>query len=1020
MKKKLLWMLVMAISCILRAEVDLGGTWSLNQWSGFKPLPKVEEKNGEFHISEVNGKYGFSMKSNKKLAAKSGDVVKFTARVKGQGEMFFQLQNYDENGKWTGVALAIARVGIPADWQEITLAVKVENSKQGMTAAVISTFGAKTGSVISIREMRVAVETGEFIGDCSFPRQWKVFAPVSGDLAAPLDVVPESLGGVSGESMALDNSIIRFNTLFKERKPKNCAWLYGEIEANTACDYTIGAGADYYMAMYVNGEKVIDTLAEGDGHDTPHFSNHVAKVKLKTGKNMIAIKFLSGSGVDPRISLGGAEELRNLSSVVTVTETFKRDDYETPGERSGSPRLIQGILTDGIESRTGQGVYASGSVISFPNEICKLPAGSGGKLFATGIRIHKFDENGSVRIMIGKSLALAISRTGNQSELKLTVEQDSKALKSTTMPLAALPADFVFAVSAGDYYANAASLQDSKLRALNGKIDLTKLGAFETGIAINGPEVTVDEYFTGLAVREVKSNTVPFKVELNDTFDPVKAGWKMIWNDEFNGDSVDWEKTWMNSPWNPVPKNRDLAYCRDGMLHIRCDFKKTSDEKKPFASRAVGLFSQKRFSYGYYEARVRFTKKPGWFAAFWMLDEGRNAFVGGGYELDIFEDYSTRSGKNVIANNFHITNGPSLKSYGYHFELPGSLDDFYVIGCKWTPFEVSHYLNGKLIKSSSRHSPYQSATYDAINHGFGTSTLYICLSSGTGSSGGLATEEFTEEFLVDYVRAYEYPRDDDPQVKFTAVPEKSTVKTGEKFTFTVDAKPSPKSGSPVETVYLFDNGYLLSYKTQPPYHFELAIDREHYANTAWDAADRSGKKQIMDGYTHFFRVVVQDAAGKVAYTEPFPMIADMTGGQPYQAEIPTVPGKITPGHFNTGGQNIGSYKVIRKPLAVTGTDKLLSRKKLGLREAGEWVNYIVEAKESGTCKIVLNRQEYRREWPMTAMLLIDGKYVGNLNAAPAESAATLDRVQLSSGKHLVTLIGACTYGIWPDSIEFIK
>ena len=132
---------------------------------------------------------------------------------------------------------------------------------------------------------------------------------------------------------------------------------------------------------------------------------------------------------------------------------------------------------------------------------------------------------------------------------------------------------------------------------------------FETGIEIHGPTVTVDEYFTGLAKREVKSTGVPFRVDLDQAFDPVKAGWKPAWSDEFNGTQVDWEKNWMNSPWDPASKNRDQAWLKDGFLHIRCDFTKTPNGKFPFTGRTVGLYSQKRFGYGYYEARVRFTKE---------------------------------------------------------------------------------------------------------------------------------------------------------------------------------------------------------------------------------------------------------------------------------------------------------------------------------------------------------------------------------------------------------------------------
>ena len=93
----------------------------------------------------------------------------------------------------------------------------------------------------------------------------------------------------------------------------------------------------------------------------------------------------------------------------------------------------------------------------------------------------------------------------------------------------------------------------------------------------------------------------------------------------------------------------------------------------------------------------------------------------------MYEDYYM-AGKgnrttNVLDHNLHCYVGGILKSWNYNSVLPGKAEDFYVIGVKWTPFEISYYLNGKLIKSSANHSPHQSVTFDAVNHANGTAPL---------------------------------------------------------------------------------------------------------------------------------------------------------------------------------------------------------------------------------------------------------------------------------------------------------
>ena len=996
-----------------------GSVWYLNRWKGYHPLPKLEKaEDGTIHVAGVEGEYGFGIIARPRIKAKAGDTIKLTAQVKGKGKMFLQLQYYTVKNRWIAMAPGRTWIKLTDEWREVSMSAEVTNYKDKVTGMAVISVGTGKGGELCIKNARAEVESSEFAGDYRFPRHWTVFAPVDGNAEPPLDRIPAKIGGRKGKTVPLDNNQIAMAPFFPEQKLRNTAWLYAELNANTDGDYTIGAGADYFMAIYVNGKCILNTLKSGDGSNGPHFTNHKVLTKIRKGRNLIAIKFQSGSGQNPVISLGGANDLRNLSSILTVTETYQRDDYEKPGKRSGTPELIQDILTDGIEMKTGQGVYRKGAVIRF-DRTYPMPPKLGEKLFALGVRVHKFPDSGELIFRIGNAMSMKMARSNDRSDFTMTVYQQDKKLKSAVLPANALPSEIIFAVDANEYYVNAMSLQDSKLRSINGKAVFAEKAPFRAEILVNTASVTVDEFFTGLARREIKSNTVPFKVALDAAFDPVKAGWKLIWSDEFNGTGVDWKNTWMNSPWDPRPKNRDMAYLKDGKLHIRAEFKPDPKNPGKFKGRSVGLYTQKRFSYGYYEAKVWFTRKPGWWAAFWMLDEGRNMTVAGGYEIDIFEDYSTRGGKNRVANNLHVNFGPGNRSYGYHFTIPDSLEKFYRIGCKWTPFEVSTYLDGKLIRSTSRHSPYQSVTYDAVNHGFATSTLYLCLSGQCGSSGGRAKNEGFEEFIVDWVRAYEYPRQNDPSVTLKRKPARSLVKTGEKLVFEVQSAPNAATQSPVRNVYLFDNGNLIDFKNGASGKFEFAIDQKHYGDTIWFRAGRSKAKAVFDSYPHMFIAAVQDANGQIAFTLPFPVIADMGPSKPYQGKPAQIPCVINAAHYDEGGNGAAYYKQKRRGGTYpVGKEGLLSRKTLNLREGCEWVNYSFNAAKAGNYTIELTRRDYRREWPMRAMLLLDGIYIGDLTAEKQDAKAVLNGVKIPAGLHRMTLISTCTYGTWATALEF--
>ena len=179
---------------------------------------------------------------------------------------------------------------------------------------------------------------------------------------------------------------------------------------------------------------------------------------------------------------------------------------------------------------------------------------------------------------------------------------------------------------------------------------------------------------------------------------------------------------------------------------------------------------------------------------------------------------------------------------------------------------------------------------------------------------------------------------------------------------------------------------------------------------------RQGVKPVLDGYPHIYRILIQDAAGNVGYTSEFPMIADYQEGTP--KEVFTVPGDITATEFNLGGQNVCSYKQQEAPKTPTGKE-VHNRKKLHLREAGEYVTYAFEAKQAGRYRFSMVRDAYRRELATRGIFFIDGKYAGFFHGKPHDESAIADApVELSQGRHTLLIMSACTYGIQPIILRF--
>ena len=144
------------------------------------------------------------------------------------------------------------------------------------------------------------------------PRWWHVFLDADAAALSPqqLAAVPDTLASRSG-GLAQRRSVwtttrrVDFGELaggVAERRP---AVAYAVIDSPTDTKWPVAASADWWMAWYVNGERIYDTLATGNRHGS--LADHVFDMPLKKGRNVIAVSVLSGSQ-GWSIELGGPKE----------------------------------------------------------------------------------------------------------------------------------------------------------------------------------------------------------------------------------------------------------------------------------------------------------------------------------------------------------------------------------------------------------------------------------------------------------------------------------------------------------------------------------------------------------------------------------------------------------------------------------------------------------------------------------------------------------------------------------------
>ena len=251
---------------------------------------------------------------------------------------------------------------------------------------------------------------------------------------------------------------------------------------------------------------------------------------------------------------------------------------------------------------------------------------------------------------------------------------------------------------------------------------------------------------------------------------PPGKKWKLVWHDEFDGDTLDrskWDYRLYLSQQRHKTFSEDGAeldgkgnlllklYEKDGHfysphLQTGMNFLDRPGEKFGKFTWPVAKLEKPKFAhkYGYYEIRCKLQTQPGWWSAFWLQSPTIGAsldHVKAGVELDIMENFS-RDGNcshNVhwggyTANHQDAGSGPRMVSpEGYH-----------VFGLDWSVDGYTFYIDGE---ESWRLDGPVSDTEQFIL----VSTECLGYRAGNKPHKDLRKAVLPDYFTVDYVRVFD-------------------------------------------------------------------------------------------------------------------------------------------------------------------------------------------------------------------------------------------------------------------------
>ncbi len=238
-----------------------------------------------------------------------------------------------------------------------------------------------------------------------------------------------------------------------------------------------------------------------------------------------------------------------------------------------------------------------------------------------------------------------------------------------------------------------------------------------------------------------KSETDLFKPLSETPFDPVKEGYKLFWQDEFNGDKLDKTKWFVRGvgPRGVGYITPDAVEVKNGVLKLHAFIE--NDSLKVGAVGTYGLFET---TFGYFECRAKLQKSTGNWAAFWIQSPGISQGEDPakfGTEIDIFE-YFKKQGGDFVSHNLHWAYGPNQQSTGaFLSKVEGVGEGFHTFAVEWTPEKYAFFVDG--------YKYYE--IKQAISH----IDEYIILSFEPAHSWeDLKDAVLPDVFIVDYVKVY--------------------------------------------------------------------------------------------------------------------------------------------------------------------------------------------------------------------------------------------------------------------------
>ena len=240
-----------------------------------------------------------------------------------------------------------------------------------------------------------------------------------------------------------------------------------------------------------------------------------------------------------------------------------------------------------------------------------------------------------------------------------------------------------------------------------------------------------------------------------------RAGWELVWQDEFEGTELNRENWtfdiggngWGNQEWEFYSDRPENVRVEEDMLVIEARKEEASFSGRPYSSARLKTEGLHTWKYGRIEARLKLPYGQGIWPAFWMLGENlaQKGWPGAG-EIDIMEFIGKEPDHIYVTVHSPGYSGGAGVGSSLTVPEPSLRNDFHVYAIEWEEDEIRWYFDDQ---EHFKITPEDVPGEWIFDHPF-----FIILNlavGGTWPGYPNTTTEFPQFLYVDYVRVYQRP-----------------------------------------------------------------------------------------------------------------------------------------------------------------------------------------------------------------------------------------------------------------------